>query len=252
MIYSFANFVSSDSVVGYVVLPLACWMIQNGYQMTETSCIVENTYELIGVWMVNVSSCSIVFIAYDRYLLITRFTSYHTILTNRRVTITIFSYWILIFPLALATNYSVHFYVWYNIAGITFPIVFLFGSYFFIWKAIRQSRRRVATNTISDRHQAQREIILAKKVSIIIIGYIIALSPAIIFLVLVQVSQSNPGLFSIDFIGSAFLFMAFMGLSNSCINPMIYVGSDPIFRKVCKQLLRIYKEPSDSETCEKS
>uniref|UniRef100_A0A7M5XI68 G-protein coupled receptors family 1 profile domain-containing protein n=2 Tax=Clytia hemisphaerica TaxID=252671 RepID=A0A7M5XI68_9CNID len=228
----------SDCCTGYVALPLACWMIQNGYQVNETTCIIEDIYSLTAIWMVSVSSCSIVFIAYDRFLLITKFANYHNILTNRKVTLIISSYWIIIFFLAFGTNYNVYLYVWYNFAAITLPIIFLFCSYFYIWKAVKQSRRRVETNTVSDRRQTQRQIKLAHKVFIIIIGYLIALLPSLTFVILIQINNSNPGFLSLDFITNTFLVVAYIGLSNSCVNPLVYVWGDPEFRRACRQLLR--------------
>ena len=128
----------------------------------------------------------------------------------------------------------------------------LFASYYFIWKAVKESRGRVGANTASNRQQTQRDIKLAKKVSIIIIGYLIALSPSIVFVILIQINESNPGFLSIEFILNMFLIASWIGLSNSCVNPIVYVGSDTDFRKACKKLLgmnsRIHTENRTSAT----
>ncbi|XP_066921892.1 sphingosine 1-phosphate receptor 3-like [Clytia hemisphaerica] len=243
-----ASLALSDCFVGYIAFPLASWLIQNGSQMTKKTCFVEDFYSLISIWMAGVSSCSIAFIAYDRYLIITRYSHYHTILTNRRLMSILLAYWICILPLAWVSIENVHFYAWTNFGFILVVIACLFCCYFFIWKAVKQSRRRVATdNNINNRHRQQRDVKLARKVSLIIISYLIGLTPILIFIILVQIKHTSLGFLSTDFIMNFFLVAAYFGLSNSCVNPLIYVWSDAEFRKACKRLLKIRKaQPSQS------
>lgn len=229
----------SDCLVGYIVFPLAIWLIQNGWRNNQTTCIIEDIYLLFAIWMFGCTSASIFFIAFDRYLLITRLSSYNNILTHRNIGSYIIFYWLITLGVAIGCILNTHIYIWGNILATWANVLSMCICYYLIVKSVRQSRQRINKNNVNDKKEQQYHIRLAKKVTIVIAMYIVSLLPAQIFLTLIQINKAIPGLLSANFKTHLYVVVSYVGLSNACVNPIIYISKDQDFKTVCKKLLRV-------------
>eukprot|EP00111_Clytia_hemisphaerica_P022078 TCONS_00064873-protein len=243
----------SDCCVGYMVTPMAVWLIKNGWQMTSNTCVVEDIYMVLGIWMVGCSSSSVVFIAYDRYLHLTKLSNYNIYMTNRKLNIIIASYWCIFFGLALGCVYNVYYFVWANFCFVLGPITALTVCYVIIWRAVKRSRQRIANAASgTSKVNEQRQVKLTRKVTLLIACYLVFLLPMLAWLIIVQVNTNNPGTISLEVFTHLFLVVSLFGLSNSCCNPVIYVMSDPMFKRAFKRMLGKTNIHSEISTSQKS
>ena len=138
--------------------------------------------------------------------------------------------------------------------------VVLCCSYYFVWKAYQQSGIRLvqvgnASNQAEERRRRQQERKLANKVLTLIGFYMVAFIPTILFTALLIVQLSRPDLVSEEGLKYGNLITTYLGLSNSCCNPFIYVWKDAAFRTACKRLFRkraVVHPPRNNITCQTS
>ncbi|XP_066913108.1 histamine H2 receptor-like [Clytia hemisphaerica] len=229
----------SDCIVGYVCFPLAIWALHDFDIASGRACLAQNANGFMALWMTYTSTCSIVFIAYDRYVFITKFANYNTILTNRKVAIIMVFYWMIMFLFALAGNINIIFYAAIGPTFVIISIVILCTSYYFIWKVVRASGRRISAhepNKIISRQEQKRQNKLAKKVLVLIIFYIVCFFPT--FLLSLLVILTRKGYVTMETSAHVYFVTLFITLFNSCLNPFLYVWNDPEFKSACKRLLR--------------
>ncbi|XP_066933057.1 melanocortin receptor 5-like [Clytia hemisphaerica] len=221
--------------------------------MTSNTCVVEDIYMVLGIWMVGCSSSSVVFIAYDRYLHLTKLSNYNIYMTNRKLNIIIASYWCIFFGLALGCVYNVYYFVWANFCFVLGPITALTVCYVIIWRAVKRSRQRIANAASgTSKVNEQRQVKLTRKVTLLIACYLVFLLPMLAWLIIVQVNTNNPGTISLEVFTHLFLVVSLFGLSNSCCNPVIYVMSDPMFKRAFKRMLGKTNIHSEISTSQKS
>ncbi|XP_066911521.1 adenosine receptor A3-like [Clytia hemisphaerica] len=226
----------SDCLVGYVCLPLVIWLM-NTSDITSVRCRVEKVYSVLTLWMGGSSLCSVVFLAYERYLHIARANRHYHNLTNRKVNLIMILYWSMAFMVSLASTYDASVYMFFGICNTVTSVIFMIVSYFYIWDAVRQSRRRIAAN-IGGQQQVGYYIRCTKNVLIIILCYLIACLPTLIFIILLLIGGANPSLFSENLKVITPVVVTYIALSNSCTNPFLYVWKDPNFKAGCKTILR--------------
>ena len=123
---------------------------------------------------------------------------------------------------------------------IFMSITTLCCSYYFVWKAFRQSGERLAqisnaSNQEEERKRFERERKLVHKVLTLIGFYIAAYVPTLIYVIILFVDRTR--LLSQDILVYATLITSYVGLTNSCCNPFIYVWKDARFRTACKRFL---------------
>ena len=162
----------------------------------------------------------------------------------------------------------------FGIGSVLEPMIYLIGSqliivasiitlccsYYFVWKAFRQSGKRLAQiNNVSNqaeelkRHKMERKLV--NKVLTLIGFYMGAVVPALIFAFIALVQWLRPHILLEEVIKYANLFMTYVGLSNSCCNPIIYVWKDATFRAACKRFLRkkdVIPSPRNNPTLQSS
>ena len=136
----------SDCLVGYVCFPLAIWLINDDSGISETRCWIERIYGPFTLWMAGCSTCSILFVAFERYLLIARSHGQYNKLTDRKVTLIIVFYWTLCFAVSFLCVMDIAVYTFVRLFNFLWNVIFLCVSYYYIWKAVRQSHRRIASN----------------------------------------------------------------------------------------------------------
>ena len=226
----------SDCLVGYACFPLAIWLMNVGVDATGR-CKVEKIYSVVTLWMAGSSSCSIVFLAYERYLHIARAGRSYSNLTNRKVNFVVVFYWSLGFVISFACTCDVNIYMFFGISTTVSAVIFMCVSYYYILKAVRQSRRRIAAN-IGSHQQVSHYIRCTKKVLLIIICYLIACLPTLFLIFVMLVALADPNLFSENWHVYTPVIVTYIGLSNSCVNPFLYVWKDPNFKAGCQMLIR--------------
>ena len=201
--------------------------------MTSLNCLFENIYMFMTVWMVGCSSASVVFIAYDRYLFLTKLLNYNLYMSSTKMYVVIASYWICLFGVALGCILNGIFFYWANIFLVSGQVTMLIVCYYLVFKAVVKSKKDledIQLTVHSKRHQ-KRHLKLAKKVSVLIICYLISLMPSLLWLVLIIISNATTQFLTPVIIINMHAVIAFFGLSNSCINPLIYLFKDSEFRK---------------------
>ena len=227
----------SDCLVGCISFPLGSWLVGNGYEMNKQRCIVEKIFITNNLWMVGSSICSLTFVAYDRYLHITKSTTYDDILSDRKVILLIAFYWTVTGLLAIGSAFNSPMYNTIAAVYVLVALVWMSVSYYHIWKAVRQSQTRIAANVVGNRGELRKDIRLAKKVSILITLYIVTLIPLMILL-LFKMFHGVKLFYLSEFKGYFILITGYCALFNSCLNPFVIIWKDPDFRRACKKILR--------------
>ena len=148
----------SDCLVGYISFPMAIWLLQNASRSPDllaNQCLVEKVYLCFTYWTFGSSSISIIFIAYDRFLLITKPSQHNKKLPDRKIFYIILAYWVLAFIFAVVWWINIYLFVFSGLLLQVTPILLLCTSYYYIWKAVRASRKRVSTHVIKTKTQNQ-------------------------------------------------------------------------------------------------
>ena len=228
----------SDCGVAFIVIPVMVWMVKNAWHRDTISCVIESIHLVSSVWMVGPFLWTIALLAYDRYVLLTKYSSYDSIMTNKKLSTYIASFWISMFALGLGTVYSEFVLVATTFFNLCTPFILLVGCYVLIMRSVRESRRNLERHEVNTQIQQRREIKLALKVAVMIVIYLLCLMPTLIWLILHQVSASfAPGFLSDEMNSKLQVVALTAGCSNSCVNSFIYISQDPGFRREFKKLL---------------
>ncbi|XP_066933292.1 melanopsin-like [Clytia hemisphaerica] len=227
----------SDSLVGFICFPLVIWRM-NIYQNPEMARWAHYSYGLTTLWIGSSSVCTIVFIAYDRYIHITKPNKYHDILPKRKAVIIVLSIWFFALVFGLCCMLFSGLYV------TLFPLFYFAStiiicvSYYLIWKAAKESQRRIAFNTVCNRQRQRVQNRLVKKVLLLIAIYLVVITHSFAYVILSIIAVKRPDLLSIDFMVYAQVISMYVALSNSWMNLPVYVWRDPDFTAACKRLIR--------------
>ena len=224
----------SDCLVGYICNPMVIWLINNSYELTSLVCRVYTAGLFVATWVVGCSAFTIIFIAYDRYTNITKPFQYHDIITDRKINIILISIWGGLAASSLLCALNKIFYIVFISIGFVITTAILIAGYYYIWKAVKQSQTNIACLSGNDQENMRTGIRLAKKVLIIVIVYFIAFLPISVYSIMAFLSKDWNRSYRayISIIGILF------GISNSSVNPFIYIWKDLEFRRACKRILR--------------
>ena len=131
----------SDALTGLVVFPL------NAYQTlspnARLSCSIDFVRAYFALLMSGSSVLTLVVIALDRYILMTRFASYHSIMTERKIVVMLIACWL--YPgLTPLLKYAGDTPYLINMILIFFgPIILLIILYCLLIRLIYESRKKV-------------------------------------------------------------------------------------------------------------
>ena len=144
----------SDCLMGYICLPLLIWkIIIPRHQLYSRIALWDNfIYVIMIVWISSCSTFSILFIAFDRYIPITKPQRYHDILSKRRVNFIIVLFWVLDLPFSVG-SVEIMFFLITMPPYLNGTTVFLCACYYFImedcprkseayWKFLEQRKAR--------------------------------------------------------------------------------------------------------------
>lgn len=236
----------SDALVGCILCPYTVYQLIESE--TRKNCEQEFVRIFLSISFIGTSAINVGYIAYDRYMLLTRLN----IQSSRQKTI-LFLIISWIFPPACVALDWVNIYL-YNIVAaliIIVPLIALTTFYFLITKAITRKKKQLfkiqfkttkSERTVEARNDVKIQktlhndrIKLAKQVIFLVVFYIICLLPsavAVLLNMVYVVTKTAKPISSQNF----FLFTLFAAASNSCINPIIYALKYPEFQRTLRKL----------------
>lgn len=140
----------SDTLTGFIVFPLNAY--QSFTMSAQSSCTIDIARSFFALAMIGSSVLTLVVIAVDRYILMTRFPSYHNIVTKRRVNLTLSICWL--FPAVVASlrifsSPSSIFIKIYEVSMLFIffgPVLPLAISYCLLIRLIYTSRKRITVH----------------------------------------------------------------------------------------------------------
>ena len=223
----------SDCMCGLINIPFAIYMIQRGHTRTDIVCWKSLLVTVVIMWSIGTSAYTIIFITYNRYLHIAKPSRYNELLSDRRVNSIIVFIWIAVLLGSIGAVLYWAIYIFVTSLFFIGTIIALIVGYFLIWRAVRQSQRRIAASSIT-RDTHRENVRLAKKVSIIVIFYLVAFIPSLIYIIL----SLGFHVFSNQAKSMLYVFSLFTVFSNSAVNPFLYAWKDPAFKTTCKRLLK--------------
>jgi len=237
------SLIVSDAIVSFLCLPLqAARMFDYKILM---NCLVDSiTYHLtiMTVWS---SSLTICFITFDRYVLLTKYTKYDDIITDKRTTIFITISWIYAGIGPITKQYYFDLCSQLHAVNLVYPVVFLSIIYSFI---VRSLRRNISPakglkddgnqqlQVISFDYENSRRRKVARRATLLILTFVFCSATATTLMFTLALNKKLRFLngYSLDL----FTRFSFLGLTaNSCMNPIIYVMRDSQFKKECKKMI---------------
>ena len=228
------SLVVSDCGVTFVVIPLIIWLLNNGGRMDTDVCTVESVLAVANFTMVGSSLWSVAFIAFDRYLVLTKYSVYDHILTERRLYTVIVAKWMTMFTVSFVVCvFETSAFIILIVINFFGPITLNIACYFMIWRAVRESRRRLNELNMDTQIQQRRQIKLAKKVTRLITVVLVCLLPDFLWQI---VSLFVQGKVSAE-TNTQISVITYLGvISNSCVNPFIYMSFAEFKMKLKKTL----------------
>ena len=266
----------SDSLVGYVLLPIFSWQLLNTEQLQ--SCSVDYTREYLTTVFIGSSLFTLGVVSYDRYILLTKLTNYNRYMTNRKIIILLTVAWV--FPIVSpALRFLGKGPFLYCVILITSgPLVVLTFTYILIAKAIRENDKKLKLKrkntaeypesslsvdemrssesetqsstmnnnnssfrkSVSTRRIKSKHIKLAKTVAVLIVCYAICLLPSSVWSICDLINESHHYAATLT-IQNMYILACFAAGINSCINPVIYIFKQPGFKKSLRKLFKKLK-----------
>ena len=219
----------SDATVCIIGIPFS--IIRKYHEPMRNDCTAEAFLICINVLGIMTSSLSILLLAIDRYVLLTR-KNYRNLMTKKRMVICISSTWT--YSLFICSMRFVDTMVFNGLMllAIITACIGIIVVYILILRFLRLARKSFTkreneeagpSNTIVDKKQLVEKKV-TKKVILIISIFFITLTPATVYYASEKLIKFKPSIFINHTV-------AFLMLSNSLINPIIYVAIDRRFRK---------------------
>lgn len=245
------SLVIADAFVGIFCCPLYVHQLITK-TFLSTSIVYEEVRNYLNVWLSSTSALTIVLIAADRYLLLTKLTNYSTYMNDRRMAVLIAFAWL--YPLMAVSMCFVNDFVYrytYIVSTICSTAA-LCTFYILTLKNISRKRKRfqsvrsVSTTSINhvSRQEKRQQLQLTKNVSFLVACYIVCSVPSLITAVVRSIYQPNA--ITSSALQQAYLFAYFSGSANSCINPMVYAAKFPEFRYHLKKMFGCNKPKNNS------
>lgn len=246
------SLIISDALVGCISCPVHSYQLLT--QSYLNNCNYERIRDFIGLSLASTSSLTVTMIALDRYLLLTKLNNYSKYMNKKKIKILLVIVWI--FPPVASTlryaNFTLYRYV-YVVAVISSTLVISI-SYFLVLKEIHRKRKRLQSvqkrdmitsvhhhhthlqlgHSANKRIQEDFELKLAKKVTFLVMCFLICIIPSVITVVVRAFIQPNE--LTSSSLQNAYLFSFFIAALNSSINPFIYASKYPEFQTHLKEM----------------
>lgn len=245
------SLVVSDAIVGYIIFPALALMILNSRHEESYVCIVQAVFLTFTPIAIGPSGSTIAFIAYDRCILLTKFSNYHSYITDKKIYIYLIVNW----SIAIACGALwLHSFAYFTVALIWtwIPFTVLVICYLKIIRVVKSAEKELKAHKRNSNNDAcqqptrnavapssktkWKEIKVVRKVSVLIIAYICCMTPEYVQIIL-WIFRSH---MSIDYTYYSHFFVIgiFCMSVNSCINPILYVLRDPVIHKCIKKMFK--------------
>ncbi|XP_068125846.1 adenosine receptor A3 [Hyperolius riggenbachi] len=243
----------ADLAVGVLVMPLAIVVslgkIFHFYTCLFMCCLM--------IMLTNASILSLLAISIDRYLRIKIPTRYKTVITPRRIWLSIWSVWIVSFVVGLVPLFGWHqkssqdyleceflrvmsmdYMVYFNIFGWVFlPLLIMLALYIEIFYLIR---KHIKKNISNIRHKGVfygKEYKTAKSLALVLLLFALSWLPLSILNCIIHFVPGRGN--SSEF--KAFIFGAILlSHANSAMNPIVYAFKIKKFRESYIQIIKTY------------
>lgn len=245
-----ASLVLANIFEGLIAAPISAWQLFSRFAITN--CYIDFLRRYIIVSLTGTSLLSLVIIAFDRCILLTRLNDYESFMTRRNCLLLVTFAWICpaVIPcLAFLGRYP---YLAVALLVTLGSFVALILSFYFIKRAVKKhngimlKHQREATlyeNTINNRYKEQqrRELVhvkLSRLVSLLIITNFCSMLLSNIW-ILVNIVETNYPVMNLKNHQLFYLVSLAMVLTNPCINPFILFLKHPeIKRELCDSIQR--------------
>jgi len=261
---------ASDFLVGLLVFPMTAYQVL--HYASLSSCDIDFARVYCSAALQGSSCLTLGVIAYDRYILLTKINIYHKLRTKRLVIILVVLAWVIpgLNPLLRWVNKFA--YLTMITAIFIIPFVTLCLSYFLITSAVRKqelllkkryldSIKPIPATTGSNGNTPstdgnmnknyyktqKRHIKLAKQVTLLILAYIVCVTPITLWIIMNLVNIAHPYVDNHAF-QNFYLFTMLAIAWNSCLNPVIYYAKNPEIRKGFRRVIGIKIYNTESNT----
>lgn len=256
------SLVFSDALAGYFVYPLTAWLVLNSKIVDkEKGCTLKHIWMICFPIVFYPSAMTVALIAYDRYIMLTKFCKYHSYVTNTKINIYLVIVWL--FSAVVGCLWIIHrlTYTILVFPAALIPLLILCICYVYIARTVQRTEKEIMNHkhqkrkSFDDRKentrknsalkssQERRRIKLAQKVSILIGCYICCTFPAcfhsfVVVIYFIFIKSTIDYKYYSHYYTVSILTL----LLNSCLNPILYVSKDPEFRRTLKRLLSSAKQ----------
>ncbi|XP_073413378.1 adenosine receptor A3 [Dendrobates tinctorius] len=248
----------ADLAVGILVMPLAI-VISLGKEFHFYSCLFMCCLMII---LTNASILSLLAISIDRYLRVKIPTRYKSVITLRRIYVSICCVWIVSLIVGLVPMFGwnnrsklrdeeknylkcefervmrMDYMVYFNIFGWVFlPLLIMVGLYIEIFYLIRKHLAKGTSNAKGKGMFYGKEYKTAKSLSIVLLLFLLSWMPLSIINCLILFS---PSIKQSSVFQPAIFFAILLSHANSAMNPIIYAFQIKKFKDSYIQIIKEY------------
>ena len=249
------SLIVSDVMTGLVGFPMSAYQI-----LSDNSCDLDNIRSVVSLILTGSSNLTLALIAFDRYLLMTKFTRYNNLMTNRVLVFLILLCWV--YPIVtVALKYMPSSYPY--LASLVFifygPIIFTMVFYFLLVREIYRSEENLkkhgqrhiikpsiitaagnsakTSNSVSQSKRSEkRHLRTARAVSWLLVCYCLCMAPFNLWLVS-NILNAKYSFMSLKTLQNWYIFGITVAGWNSCFNPFVYLSKQPNARKRLRRIL---------------
>ncbi|MEE6493418.1 hypothetical protein FKM82_016816 [Ascaphus truei] len=256
--YFIVSLALADLAVGVLVMPLAI-VLSLGIQVQFHACLFMCCLIII---LTNASILSLLAIAIDRYLRIKIPTRYRTVITSRRICLSIGITWIVSFLVGLVPMFGwnnrssldkedrnylsckflsvmrMDYMVYFNIFGwVLLPLVIMLALYTEIFYLIRKQLKQNSSNCTGRGLFYGKEYKTAKSLSLVLLLFALSWLP---LSTLNCILYFVPDAEKLKALRPTFFFAILLSHANSAMNPIIYAFKIKKFKDTYIQIIKAY------------
>lgn len=246
------SLVCSDLLVGMITLPFSAYQLIG--ENNVKNCTIDVIRISLSVITIGTSSLNVGLIAFDRYLLLTRLTTYRQQRTDLRIAAAIMATWLI--PLCCLPFRFIYIRLY-----ITLLVIMTFGTmvalvlFYFLLHAAVQKSAKVLSNysredsqkyssnhdnspetdiktTTTAKYKQSKETKFARSILMIALCYILCLLPTVISLTISMFYRYDTPTHLLYI----YIFSWISATINSLINPFIYAAKYPKFKRHLRRL----------------
>ena len=182
-------------------------------------------------------------ISIERFVAIKYTFRYITIVTKLRLKIAVVVSWVFAFCPAILRRLGKKLEFIAGVAAVTvlfLSILFILFCHLLVYFVTRRHEKQIKCEQVSPEAAAdfEKEKKALKTTRIIIMALLVCLSPLFLYVVFWSVSSENSS-YTVNVIVLSHPVCIWLSSLNSLCNPFIYCYRNKIFRKACKELLRM-------------